>query len=836
MEQSIGVKKIGFTNYYTAVVQLGLLVVILYFTSLHSYLLFHTLVEMAGVIITGVIFLIIWNTRRYIDNGYFIFLGVALLFVGGIAFLHALAYKGMGIFHGDSANLATQLWIAGRYIAAFSFLLAPTFIKRRVDIPLTVILYSTVFALIFLSVFYWKNFPVAYIDGQGLTEFKKHSEYAISFLFAFSAMLVNVHADYFDRRTRYLIILSIMASIAAEIFFTEYASVYGFANLVGHLFLITSFYLLYLGIIEIALRKPSRNLYWNMMKSRLAIKKSEGELRKVNEMLEKKVRVRTYDLEKSNEKLNARNILLKLAAETNSRKYYLNELVKLIKEWTSCHFVGVRILNDTGSIPYNAYSGFSQKFWESENWLSVKNDECVCTRVFRGEAELQDLKMMSDDGSFFCNNTVNFDASLSEEEKKRFRGACVKQGFITLGAVPIWHGKEIKGIIHIADKEGGKLPAEKIEFLESLTPLVGSAINKYNTLESLDKSQRALAVLSEGNHILVHAKDEKELLNNVCKMIVRKGGYTIAWIGFVDNNDKNKSILPVAQEGISRDSLVELIGHVRNYQAPKGSSIEAIDKAKTQVRQNVQIDPAYSYIAKQANKFLFKSSISIPLKSNDKIFGAINIYAKESIAFDKKEVELLEELANDMAFGISTLRMREAKERSEKQLLESYNHLGMLNRKISVLLDLDKTAKNRKDAGRYILETAINLSQADVGLLYKFDDEGRFNLLTSRGIGKKIDDDLKIFSNEAYKFLNILIKKQSILEVRSDIYNLGCFNINNKVRCYLVIPLLKRKLGKLKGAIFLGYINDKKLFSQELEFYSVFERHASSALFSAKVL
>ena len=836
MSRTAAAKNIGFTNYYTATVQLALILGLLYLTSLHSYLLFHSLVEMAGVIITGLIFIIIWNARRHVDNGYFLFIGIAFLFVSDMTMLHLLAYKGMGVFHETGANLATQLWIAGRYLAAVSFLLAPFFIRKKIDIPLTVVLYSTAFTLLVFTIFVWKNFPVAYIDGQGITEFKKDSEYAISLLFGTSALMLYAYGKHFDLRSRKLLISSLIVSIAAGIAFTEYVSVYGVANLIGHLLLITSFYLMYLGIIEIALRRPGRNLYRNLALSRLTLRNSEKKLQIVNEALEEKVRVRTYDLQKSNEELNAKNILLKLAAQTNSRKKYLKELLKLLKDWTGCELVGVRIKDESGNMPYNAHLGFSQKFWEMENWLSVKNDHCICGRVMQGRPDFQDLKMMSDDGSFICNNTPEFFNSLSEEDKKRFRGNCARQGFMSLGVVPIWYSRQIIGLIHVADKENNKLSDGKIEFLESLSSLVGAAIHKYNAIESLAKSNRALEVLSEGNHILVHSKSESELLSRVCGMIVKTGGYAVAWIGYA-NNSTDTEVNPIASAGIDKKPLDKLVASSRGGDKKNRPSIIVLNTGKTYVRRNIQTNPVFSYLKKQAVELNFKSSITLPLKNKNNVFGVITIYAKESIAFDQEEIGLLEELADDMSFGINSIKMQEAKERSEKQLIESYQHLGMINRKISVLLDLSEDISKKKNLGNYILETAISISQADLGLLYKFDEKnGSFNLLFSRGIGKKIDEELKFFNQESHQFLKSLVARRKKLEVSSDVYNLGCFNINNKIRCYLIIPLKKRKTEKLKGAIFLGYKNKKKLFEQELEFFDVFERHASAALFTAGAL
>ena len=80
----------------------------LYLTSLYSYLLFHSIAEVFTVVVMGSIFVLAWNTRLWMENGYFLFLGIAFLLVGLIDFLHALAYKGMGVFPEYDANLATQ--------------------------------------------------------------------------------------------------------------------------------------------------------------------------------------------------------------------------------------------------------------------------------------------------------------------------------------------------------------------------------------------------------------------------------------------------------------------------------------------------------------------------------------------------------------------------------------------------------------------------------------------------------------------------------------------------------------------------------------------------------
>lgn len=64
-------------------------------TSIHSYLLFHSLIELFTVVIAFGIFVVAWSSRRFVDNNWLIILGVAYFFIGGMDLFHSLSYKGM---------------------------------------------------------------------------------------------------------------------------------------------------------------------------------------------------------------------------------------------------------------------------------------------------------------------------------------------------------------------------------------------------------------------------------------------------------------------------------------------------------------------------------------------------------------------------------------------------------------------------------------------------------------------------------------------------------------------------------------------------------------------
>ncbi len=193
------------------------------------------------------------------------------------------------------------------------------------------------------------------------------------------------------------------------------------------------------------------------------------------------------------------NELLKLFPGKYSRKEYLDAVVKIIHEWSNCRCVGIRILNEQGEIPYESYMGFGHEFWESENWLSVKKDHCVCIRIISGQTESQDVPAMTEAGSFRCDNTFSFFDGLPENEKTKFRGVCLQNGFTSLAVIPIRFHDKTLAAIHLADEREGMVPVGHIEALEPMTPLIGEAIHRFNIEDELHKNY---ITLQETNELL----------------------------------------------------------------------------------------------------------------------------------------------------------------------------------------------------------------------------------------------------------------------------------------------------------------------------------------------
>lgn len=345
----------------------------IYLTSWYSFLLFHTIAELFSIVIAGGIFVIAWNSRRNIDNSFFLVIGISFIFVGFIDLLHTIAYAGIGIFVGYDANLPTQLWIGARYLQALSFLFGSLVVNKKLK-PYYLTVGYTIITFILVSLIFIGLFPDAYIVGSGLTPFKIISEYIINLILFITILIMYKYRNAYDKKVLILIILSIIATMVSELAFTFYVSVYGFSNLVGHIFKIIAFYLLYKSIIRIGLETPFDLVYRQLKTSEQRITHAYSEL---DQMFNAALPIRIIDNEckiiKVNDtfcslfKLSRKELIGKKCFETLphefchtdtcSRNQIISGKKEVSYETTQYQTNGTRITLIIDSIPYKSPEG-----------------------------------------------------------------------------------------------------------------------------------------------------------------------------------------------------------------------------------------------------------------------------------------------------------------------------------------------------------------------------------------------------------------------------------------------------------------------------------------------
>lgn len=188
--------------------------------------------------------------------------------------------------------------------------------------------------------------------------------------------------------------------------------------------------------------------------------------------------------------------------------------------------------------------------------------------------------------------------------------------------------------------------------------------------ERLRKLNRALKTISECNQALVQEQEEKALLERICGILVREGGYRLAWVGYAEE-DEARSVRPVAQAGADEGYLAGARISWADNERGRGPTGKAIRFGAPFVARQAAAEPEYDPWRAEAVRRGFASSVALPLTANGAPMGALTAYSGEPDAFDEDELKLLGELANDLAYGIQALRTRAEHQRAERALQES---------------------------------------------------------------------------------------------------------------------------------------------------------------------
>ena len=194
--------------------------------------------------------------------------------------------------------------------------------------------------------------------------------------------------------------------------------------------------------------------------------------------------------------------------------------------------------------------------------------------------------------------------------------------------------------------------------------------------ESLKQLNRTLQALTHSSEAMIRASSEKEYLDEVCRIIVEDCGHDMAWIGYAEN-DLEENIQPVAKAGSGSFYLETLNITWADEDLGRGPTGVAVRTGQASTCRDIRNDPFFLPWRESALKRGFLSAIALPLKSEEKTFGAITIYSNQLDPFTEDEVRLLSELADNLSYGIAALRLQTEREKAEEAIRDSRSLLNM---------------------------------------------------------------------------------------------------------------------------------------------------------------
>jgi PAS domain S-box-containing protein len=233
---------------------------------------------------------------------------------------------------------------------------------------------------------------------------------------------------------------------------------------------------------------------------------------------------------------------------------------------------------------------------------------------------------------------------------------------------------DIEHRIVLADGEKWVRERAEVEFDERGRAVKGlgtvqDITERKRAQEELLRINRAHRALSSCNEALIRATEESAWLEEVCRIIVDKAGYRFCWVGRAEHDDA-KSVSVVAKAGVEEGYLEAINVTWADTERGHGPTGTCIRTGERRIVKDTGTDPAFVPWRDAALKRGYASMIAIPLVVDAELFGALSIYAGEAGAFRDEEVTLLSELAGDLGYGVTALRVRAEQRQGEEEILK----------------------------------------------------------------------------------------------------------------------------------------------------------------------
>jgi len=245
-------------------------------------------------------------------------------------------------------------------------------------------------------------------------------------------------------------------------------------------------------------------------------------------------------------------------------------------------------------------------------------------------------------------------------------------------------------------------------------------------VRKLELVSRALKTLSAGNRALLRATDEQDLLDSMCRAIAEAGHYQMASVWYrIDDEFRSLRVMAESGHPGGIEALRVMKGSWGDNEYGRGAVATAIRTGQTSVR-NILTDPSYapwrSYLTGYA------CVVACPLRIDGEIIGGVAIYAADPDSFGLDEVTVLCESADDLAFGIATLRARAEQKKAQQAMHRLIRHdvlTGMPNEtQFTEFLTTAIDAAKRLNQPFAVLQTNIErLSEINDALGFSHGDQ-----------------------------------------------------------------------------------------------------------------
>jgi PAS domain S-box-containing protein len=196
---------------------------------------------------------------------------------------------------------------------------------------------------------------------------------------------------------------------------------------------------------------------------------------------------------------------------------------------------------------------------------------------------------------------------------------------------------------------------------------------------------------------------KKELLNEICRIVVADGGFRMAWAGLVDS--EKQIIVPTATSGHIDSYLDTITISTENIPGGKGPTGTAFRRKIFNVCNDIENAPKMASWRKGALERGYHSLAAFPFAVDTRNAGVITYFASEKGFFTEQIIRLLEEQAGDISFALDNLDHEERRITAETELRKSeHKYRRLFETAQDAILILDGDSGEIIDANKFILD------------------------------------------------------------------------------------------------------------------------------------
>ena len=181
-------------------------------------------------------------------------------------------------------------------------------------------------------------------------------------------------------------------------------------------------------------------------------------------------------------------------------------------------------------------------------------------------------------------------------------------------------------------------------------------------------ANRLYTVLRLTNQAIIRSKTKDDLLNSICDIAVKHGGFAMAWIGMV----RGDQVIPVSSCGDDHGYLDDIQVKVDDSEYAKGPVGISAKTGQVAYVNNATSDPNFVPWRASALACNYHSLAVIPIMQKRRCIGVFAIYSQQENAFDTQILELLSTLGDDINSALNFIKTEEKRLHAEEKLQQLY--------------------------------------------------------------------------------------------------------------------------------------------------------------------